>query len=246
MPDGQLHDATEVEEHPPDEPAPELPKLKLYHQPLSVNSRRVWIALLEKQIPFELVALNLDGDQFAEDFLAVSPFHHIPALVDDGFSVIESLAILDYLEAKYPMPSLLPKDAKALATMRMVELVTANELLPAMTPLIRQMMGFIELEAQTRDRSVGQIGKILSFLEEKLGKSPYFGGERLTLADIVAGTAVIWLPGLGVSLDEYPALKHWSEALMQRQSWQQTQPTPEQIEGFKTQMRDLMAKADHS
>lgn len=246
MPDGQLSDATPVEATPPDEPAPELPKLKLYHQPLSINSRRVWIALLEKQIPFALMALNLDGDQFTDDFLAISPFHHIPALVDDGFSIIESLAILDYLEAKYPIPSLLPKDAQALATVRMVELVTANELLPAMTPLIRQMMGFVELEAETRDRALQQIQKILSFLAEKLGNSPYFGGERLTLADIVAGTAVIWLPNLGVSLEEYPALKRWCEALMGRPSWQQTQPTAEQIEGFRVQMQDLMAKADRS
>ncbi|WP_337441859.1 glutathione S-transferase N-terminal domain-containing protein [Fischerella thermalis] len=36
--------------------------LKLYHQPLSANSRRVWIALLEKQLEFELLELRLDGE----------------------------------------------------------------------------------------------------------------------------------------------------------------------------------------
>jgi glutathione S-transferase len=247
MPDGQLHGATTVEAaseaSSPEESTPELPKLKLYHQPISVNSRRVWIALLEKQISFELIQLNLDGDQFAAEFLEISPFHHIPVLVDDGFSVIESLAILDYLEAQYPIPSLLPKDAKAFATVRMVELVTVHELLPAMNPLIREMMGFVEIEVEKIDRSKQQIGKILSFLEQQLGVSPYFGGDCLTLADIVAGTAVTWLPSLGVSLDEYPSLKQWCDGLMQRQSWQQTQPTPEQIEGFKAQMRELMEKA---
>jgi len=48
--------------------------------------------------------------------------------------------VLDYLEAKYPTPALLPTDAKAPATVRMVEMVTVNELSPAMAPLIRQMM----------------------------------------------------------------------------------------------------------
>lgn len=242
MPDGQIHDATPVNESSPEEPTPELPKLKLYHQPISVNSRRVWIALLEKQVPFELIPLNLDGDQLTANFLEISPFHHIPVLVDDGFSVIESLAILDYLEAKYPIPTLLPQNPKSLATVRMVELVTVHELLPTMNPLIRQMMGFAEVDAEKLEQAKQQVGKVLHFLEKQLGDCPYFGGNRLSLGDIVAGTAIVWLPGLGVSLDEYLPLQRWCEALMQRPSWQQTQPTPEQIEGFKVQMRTLMAK----
>ncbi|MGB3238786.1 MAG: pentapeptide repeat-containing protein [Geitlerinemataceae cyanobacterium] len=246
MPDGQIHDATTPEAASPEETTPELTQLKLYHQPISANSRRVWIALLEKQIPFELITLNLDGDQFAAEFVEISPFNHIPVLVDDGFSVIESLAILDYLEAKYPVPTLLPKDAKALATVRMVELVTVHELLPAMNPLIRQMMGFAEVDAEKLEQSKQKIGKVLRFLETQLGECPYFGGDGFTLADIVAGTAVTWLPGLGVSLEEYPSLQRWCNALMQRQSWQQTQPTPEQIAEFKAQMRELMEKAEHS
>jgi len=69
------------------------------------------------------VRIKLDGEQFKPEFLAISPFHHIPALVDDGFNIVESLAILDYLEAKYPTPAMLPKDAKDLAIARMVQLV---------------------------------------------------------------------------------------------------------------------------
>jgi glutathione S-transferase len=52
--------------------------LKLYHVPISFNSRRVWIALLEKGLQFELIELKLDGDQFQPDFVALNPFHHIP------------------------------------------------------------------------------------------------------------------------------------------------------------------------
>jgi glutathione S-transferase len=48
-------------------------------------------------------------------------------LVDDGFNVIESLAILDYLEVKYPTPVMLLKDTKDLAIVRMVEMVSVNE-----------------------------------------------------------------------------------------------------------------------
>jgi len=216
--------------------------LKLYHHPISGNSRRVWIALLEKQIPFELVSLSLDGDQFQPEFLALNPFHHIPVLEDEDFSVVESLAILDYLEAKYPTLPLLPTDAKTLATVRMVEMVTVNELQPAMNPLIRKMMGFAEEDAEKMERSRQAIATVLSFLESKLNNSPYFAGEQLTLAEVVAGTLVCWLPNMGVSLEEYPQLKNWLSGLMQRSSWQETQPTPEYIEAFKPQARKLMAK----
>ena len=71
--------------------------LKLYHVPISANSRRVWITLLEKRITFEQVLLKLDGEQLQPEFLEMNPFHHIPVLEDDGFVIIESLAILDYL-----------------------------------------------------------------------------------------------------------------------------------------------------
>lgn len=127
--------------------------LKLYHHPLSTNSRRVWMTLLEKGIPFELVLLELDGDQFQPEFLALNPFHHVPVLVDDGFRVIETLAILGYLEAKYPTPKLLPTEAQALATVRMVEMVVVNELIPAMSPLVRQWMGMAREEPQTLEQA---------------------------------------------------------------------------------------------
>src|SRR5690242_9564994 len=118
--------------------------LTLYHEPISPNSRRVWITLLEKGLEFELVQVKLDGEQFKPDFLAMNPFHHIPILVDDGFKIVEYLAILDYLEAKYPTPAMLPNDAKDLAIVRMVQLITVNELLPASTPLFPLMLGLPE------------------------------------------------------------------------------------------------------
>lgn len=44
--------------------------LKFYYNPVSVNAHRVWVALLEKQIPFDPILVNLDGDQFHDDFTA--------------------------------------------------------------------------------------------------------------------------------------------------------------------------------
>ncbi len=214
--------------------------LKLYHIPLSANSRRVWIALLEKRLPFEEVLLKLDGDQYQEEFLKLNPFHHIPVLVDDGFRVLESLAIVDYLEAKYPTPSLMPTDAKAIATVRMVELVTINELLPPTIRLTSQALSVLENEPEKLEKAHQKVLSVLTFFESLLGDSPYFGSEFLTLGDIAAGTVVPQLPIMGVSLDDYPKIQAWSERLMARDSWQKTQPSPEAIATSLPQIKALM------
>jgi glutathione S-transferase len=208
--------------------------LKLYHMPISFNSRRVWVALLEKNLEFELVNINLDGDQFQPEFLALNPFHHIPVLVDGDLTIIESLAILDYLEAKYPSPPLLPNDPQSLAIVRMVEMVTVNELLPATRPLFQQAMGLAEVSTNQLEQSKQQVATSLSFLEKLLGDNPYFSGDSLTLADIVAGTAIPIFPSLGISLQDYQKITEWTKRLIKRDSWQQTQPNPEDIEAFKS------------
>jgi glutathione S-transferase len=190
--------------------------LKFYFNPISVNARRVWVALLEKQIPFEPILVNLDGDQFHDDFTAINPLQRVPAIVDDGFRVVESLAILDYLEAKHPTPSLMPSAPEAIAIVRMVETITVVELQPATIPLTRPLVG-LDVEPWKLEAAQQRIAIALQFLEELLNGKTYFVNEELTLADVVAGTLIPSLP-----LENYPRLKAWSERLAQRESWQQT------------------------
>jgi glutathione S-transferase len=215
--------------------------LTFYHTPLSVNSRRVWVALLEKDLPFEAQVVDLGGDQFQPEFLALNPFHHIPVLVDDSFTVIESFAILDYLEAKYPAPSLLPTTSEAIAILRMVEMVTVNELVPAVNPLIKQMMGFGQDSEDAIEQAKEKAGVVLSFYAEKLGDRPYLCGDQLTLADVVAGTFAPWFEQLGLPLADYPTLQAWTQRLMARPAWQTTQPTAEDLAAFRDRMQQRMA-----
>ncbi len=210
--------------------------LKLYYARPSVYARPVWLALLEKQLPFELIPVDLGGAQFEPEFLALNPFGHIPVLVDGDVRVIESLAILDYLEAQYPDVSLLPTDAVDLARVRMVQLVALNELLPAVVKLLIHDKPARE---PSPDLEYAQLRAIntLSFLEDLLGDRLYFAGEQLTLAEIVAGTLVDKMPNLGVALTNYPRLDAWSERLVSRPTWQQTQLSADEWDGFKRRIR---------
>ena len=216
--------------------------LKLYHMPISPNSRRVWITLLEKELEFELVEMKLEGEQFQPEYLALNPFHHIPVLVDDGFNIVESLAILDYLEAKYPTPAMLPTDAKDLAVVRMVQLVTVNELLPTLMVLTPLILGFPGGNPEKIEEAKQKASTVLKFFENLLGDRAFFGSQNLTLAEVVAGTIVPWLLREGVLLSEdYPKVSAWCDRLMARPAWQATEVTPEVIEAFKSRMMKRMA-----
>jgi glutathione S-transferase len=215
--------------------------LTFYHSPISPNSRRVWIALLEKGVEFELVEIKLDkGEQFQPDFVAINPFQKVPVVVDNGLNLVESLAILDYLEVKYPTPAMLPKQAKDIAVVRMVQMVTGNELLPAIAPLIPQMLDFPGGEAETIAQAKQKVATVLKFLENLLDNRPYFGSENLTLAEVVAGTIVPWL-ARAISLSEYPKLNAWCDRITARPAWQTT-ATPEIVAAMRSHMQAIMGQ----
>ncbi|MEO1185791.1 MAG: glutathione S-transferase family protein [Cyanobacteria bacterium J06636_27] len=202
--------------------------LKFYYNPRSPMARRVWRGLLEKDIPFEGIVMNLNGDQFQPNYLEIHPFHHVPAIVDDGFRMIESIAILEYLETKYPSPALLPKDTQTLATVRMVQMVSTNELVPKVYPLIMENQDspkFIQAKEH--------VEKVLNFFADNLKDNDYFGGDNLSLADIIVGTDISFLPHLGIEFTKYPNLQNWFEKLMQRPSWKTTEMSPEEYQQFR-------------
>ncbi|HEY9861380.1 MAG TPA: glutathione S-transferase family protein [Candidatus Obscuribacterales bacterium] len=215
--------------------------LKFYYNPVSVNARRVWVALLEKQIPFEPILVELNGAQFQDEFTAINPLQRIPVIVDQDLRVVESLAILDYVEAKYPTPSLMPSHPEAIATVRMVEMIAVNELQPATIPLTRPLVG-LEVDAQKVEEARQRITTVLQVYENLLNSHAFFAGETLTLADVVAGTLVPSLPLFGFSFEAYPRLQVWSEQLSQRQSWQQTTPQPEAIAAALPHVRNILER----
>ncbi|MEM9450438.1 MAG: glutathione S-transferase family protein [Cyanobacteria bacterium P01_E01_bin.6] len=202
--------------------------LTFYYHPLSPVARRVWIALLEKGLDYDPIVVNLRGEQLKPDFLALNPFHHVPVLVDDGFRVLESLAILDYLEQKYPSPRLLPSSPEAIATVRMVQMVTVNEITTKFLGLVMR-----ESDPQGFEDARQHIDIALAFLDQQLNHSLYFGGDTLTLGDIVLGPTLSLSCRLGLSIAAYPALTDWFQRVSERESWTKTEPNDRDFAAWK-------------
>jgi glutathione S-transferase len=94
--------------------------IKLHYNALSTFSRRVLIALAEKQIPHELVVVDMAARQHRQQpYLSLNPYGRVPTLEEDGFVLFESTAILNYLEAMRPAPPLVPADAQGRAQVDM-------------------------------------------------------------------------------------------------------------------------------
>ncbi len=94
--------------------------LTLYYMSGSPYAWRVWLALEHKQIPCELKTMSYDAGDFKKpEFLALTPRRKVPVIVDDGFALYESAAIVEYLEDKQPtQPRLFSADLRQRAIER--------------------------------------------------------------------------------------------------------------------------------
>ena len=115
--------------------------MKLYTYYRSQASFRVRIALNLKGIAREDSFLHLEkGDQFAAAYRAINPQMVVPTLIDGDTKLFQSLAILEYLDEKYPQPPLLPADPQARAWMRGLALINVAD----SHPLIDRLQAGVE------------------------------------------------------------------------------------------------------
>lgn len=160
---------------------------------LSNYYNKVKMVLLEKNLPFteELVRTG-SAD---EAVLQATPLGKVPFIRVDGQTLCESQVIVDYLEARYPQPALLPSDALAAAKVR--EIITFVELHLELVAreLYRQAFfgGTVSEDVQARVRK--QLNKNIPAFKRLARFAPYLAGEEFTLADC-AGWASLPLVGM--------------------------------------------------
>ena len=166
--------------------------MKLYTYWRSQASFRVRIALRLKGLVAEMVSLDLlKGDQFDPAYRALNPEMVVPTLLDgDGPPVMQSLAILEYLEEKYPQSPLLPEDFRARAHVRGLAQMLAMDAHPFIVPRVRKYLEReLHLDEPTRMKWLRHWLDLGSrTIEDVLARDPRTGrfcwGDRPTIADI--------------------------------------------------------------
>ena len=174
--------------------------MRLYGFWRSLASYRVRVALALKGLHAEEISIDLlKGKQNSEDYLAVNPQGVVPALVLDegGPPMVQSLAILEYLEERYPQPALLPKDARGRARVRGIALIAAADGHPLIVPRVRNYLEREMKQDETaRNRWLAHwTMRALEAIESHLAREPQTGkfahGDSVTMADICVVSQVI-------------------------------------------------------
>ena len=106
--------------------------MKLYSYWRSTTSYRVRAALNLKKVEYEIEPVDLlAGDQKSADYVTLNPIAGVPTLVlDDETVLVQSLAILDYLDTVYPEPRLIPEDPSLRANVLAVAHTVAMDIHP--------------------------------------------------------------------------------------------------------------------
>ncbi|HEY1393739.1 MAG TPA: glutathione S-transferase [Methylibium sp.] len=159
--------------------------LKLYGFPLSNYHNKVKLALLEKGVPFEEVTIDKVS---REDWLAHSPLGKVPYIENEqGAALCESQAIIEYIEARWPTPALLPADPWAAAKLRELNLFLELHLeLVARQLYGPAFFGLPPLPEKFTERVRAQLEKNIAAFKRLAKFAPYVGGDSFTMADCSA------------------------------------------------------------
>lgn len=186
--------------------------MKLYSYFRSTAAYRARIALNLKGLPYETVPVHLvrdGGEQRKPEFRAINPQMRLPTLVlSEGETLIQSLAIIMYLDEVYPDPPLLPADATERAHVRAAALIVACDIHPLNNsgPLayLRKTLGHDEAAVNAWIKH--WITEGFEALEKLIKPGPYAFGAQVTLADLCIVPQVASARRFNVPLDAFPKI----------------------------------------
>src|SRR6266481_5870305 len=196
-------------------------QMKLYTFWRSQAAFRVRIALNLKGLTREDIFINLDrGDQFKPEYKAQNPQAVVPTLYDGNARLFQSVAILEYLEEKYPSPPILPKDLLARAWVRGFALINAADSHPLIVPRIRNYLtNVLKVDEAGRTAWIQHwLGAGLQAMEELLAERNPTGkfchGDSPTVADICLVTQVTPAQLFNTNLEPFKRVTRIYDACM--------------------------------
>ena len=185
------------------------------------NGHKVHIMLEECGLAYKAHPINIGkGEQFAPDFLKISPNNKIPAIVDsdgpDGkpISLFESGAILIYLAEKTgKFLSKVPRGRYATLEWLMFQMGGVG-------PMFGQAHHFRNYAPEKLDyaikRYTNEAGRLYGVMNKRLGESPYLAGDEYSIADIAVWPWTRSIANQGQSIDDFPNFKRWFQVIEKR------------------------------
>jgi GST-like protein len=194
--------------------------IEVYSWP-TPNGHKVHILLEECGIPYRVHAVNISaGEQFAPEFLAISPNNKIPAIVDpdgpDGrpITLFESGAILIYLASK--SGRFMPADVRG--RYQMLEWLMFQ--MGGVGPMLGQAHHFRlyapEKIAYAIDRYSNEAKRLYGVMDRRIARSKYIAGPEYSIADIAIFPWLRSWKNQGIDWNDHPHLKGWFDEIAAR------------------------------
>ena len=182
--------------------------LIIYGSPRSRTMRTLWAAE-ELGLEYELRPIGWDDPKLKEaQFLAINPAGTIPAIVDDGFALSESLAINLYLARKYGgagEAALYPVDPEGQARTWRWSLWAQGSL----EPWVQRDVLWRQALAPIREAAAPLLDRALAVLDGELCRSVWLIADRFTVADLNVAAVLSPSRASELELSPYPAVQDW-------------------------------------
>ncbi|KAK1552581.1 hypothetical protein Q3G72_019517 [Acer saccharum] len=203
--------------------------VKVYGPVRAACPQRVLVCLLEKDVEFEIVHVDLDqGEQKHPEFLLRQPFGQVPVIEDGDFRLFESRAIVRYYAAKYANrgPNLLGTTLEERAIVDQWLEVEAHNFNDLVYTLVLQLM-VLPCMGQPGDLALvhsceRKLEVVFDIYENRLSKSKYLAGDWFSLADLSHLPSIRFLMNeakLGHLVKERKHVNRWWEEISGRPAW---------------------------
>ena len=203
----------------------------LYDYFRSSAAYRMRIALNLKGLAYEHRSIHLrKGEQRAGDYLAVNPQGLVPTLViGGGIRLTQSLAIIEYLEERHPLPPLLPESAEDRAWVRAIALTVACDIHPINnTRVIQYLQNELQVDDAKRDAWYAHWIRLgFEAIETQLaarGGGPFACGDKPGLADICIVPQVANAGRVKLPMDPYPRIRALNAACLALPAFDKARP----------------------
>ncbi|MEO8466560.1 MAG: maleylacetoacetate isomerase [Gammaproteobacteria bacterium] len=204
--------------------------MRLYSFFLSSAAFRVRIALNLKGVDYETVPVNLSQGEHREGaFLATNPQATVPVLDDDGTILWQSLAIIDYLDARYPSPRLIPTEPVARARVQALAQLIVCEMHPLNNLRVRNYLRDelkLDAAAQSRWYTHWLAEGFASFeaLVKRFSGGRYCFGDTVSVADVCLVPQVYNARRFHGDLSPYPTLERIADGLIAEPAFARAAP----------------------
>jgi glutathione S-transferase len=202
--------------------------MKLYHNPLSPNVRRVRLTAAVLELNLEEKVLDFSkGEHKNPEYLALNPNGAVPTLVDGDFVLTESRSIMQYLASKKPESGLLPRDEQQRADVTRWQFWDAAHFSPqlgtlAFEKMLKGMMGLGEPDAGKVQEALTNFRRFAQVLNKRLEGKSYVVGNALTLADLTIASSLMYAQQTEAPLSEFPNVQAWFSRMTALPGWKKS------------------------